>query len=168
MPQDSPSHLPIYLSFVTYLPNFLIILYCIVPSVPTSYLPALPLTSRPYLLPSGPTSYLNGPTSYLGNSLSFRTFTFPLSYLSFGYCCTGTHASPQKSLSVLFFSFFCYSALNIFCTNCGALQNKVNEKFSNTFLPAFKEVLRIAGEQVNCVNKDIKGAFLWGDLGQDQ
>ena len=62
----------------------------------------------------------------------------------------------HQSTEITFCSLlFYYSALNIFCTNCGALQHKVDERFSNTFLPAFKEVLRIAGEQVNCVNKDV-------------
>ncbi|XP_078376227.1 putative beta-lactamase-like 1 isoform X2 [Oculina patagonica] len=32
-------------------------------------------------------------------------------------------------------------ALNIFCTNCGNLRTAVGAKFSNTFLPAFKEEL---------------------------
>lgn len=65
-----PAYLSVFCHIPTKLPYYIVLLYCIVPSVPTSYLPVLPLTSRPYLLPSGPTSYLNGPTSYLGNSLS--------------------------------------------------------------------------------------------------
>ena len=81
-----------YLSALSYLGTSLSTYFIYLPFLPVTY----PSTRQPAYLSILGTNRLQTDLVIFTRkaSLSFGTFTFPLSYLSFGYCCTGTHTSP--------------------------------------------------------------------------